>query len=122
VRWFAGSLILLSLLALVVQPVHAPAQEIGTIIVYKETDGPDATFTFTGSPGPLPSTFQITTSGGGGAQIFDVPVGVSYTIAETGLPSGWSLQEIFVDARASKIIQGADSNLYKAYLRGRVKL
>jgi hypothetical protein len=70
------------------------AQETGTLIVYEESQGGDATFSFTGS-GSLGS-FQIATEQGGGAQLFDLPVG-TYTVTQNSLPSGWSTQEVFAD-------------------------
>jgi len=100
-RVYVICLFMLICAVLAVPIARVSAQEMGVIIIYKDSGDADGTFTFTGSPGPLPSTFQITTVGGGGAQIFDVPAGVAFTITETDLPSGWTLEEIFVDGSAS---------------------
>jgi hypothetical protein len=73
------------------------AQESGTLIVYEEAQGGDASFSFSGS-GSLGS-FQIATEEGGGAKVFDLPAG-TYTLTQSSPPSGWNTQEIFADGTA----------------------
>ena len=70
------------------------AQETGTLIVYVEAQGGDATFSYTGSPNSLGS-FQIATEGNGGAKVFDLPAG-TYTVTQNSLPANWINKEIFV--------------------------
>jgi hypothetical protein len=70
------------------------AQETGTLIVYAEAQGGDATFSYGGS-GSLAS-FQISTEGGGGAKVFDLTAG-AYTLTQNSLPSGWGTKEVFCD-------------------------
>jgi hypothetical protein len=85
---------LLGTLMILVCASLVSAQETGTLIVYEEAQGGDATFSFSGS-GSLGS-FQIETQGNGGAKVFDLPAG-TYTLTQTNLPSGWSTQEVFAD-------------------------
>jgi hypothetical protein len=85
---------LLGLLIILVSVSHVSAQETGTLIVYEEAQGGDATFSFSGS-GSVGS-FQVATEEGGGAKVFDLTTG-TYTLTQNSLPLGWSTQEVFVD-------------------------
>ena len=66
-------------------------QQLGTIIVNKTATGGDATFGFatTGGDG-LPTSFDITTSGGSGSQTYPNIVPGAYSVAE-GTIAGWTL-------------------------------
>jgi len=118
---FLSAAVLLAL----VGTAQANGQQMGTIVVYKETEGGDGVFTFAGSPSPLPASFQIDTAinGGGGAQIFDVPAG-TYTITEAGAAE-FALQEIFAAGSASwttnlvqrEVTVTLEAPLYFAYVR-----
>ncbi|MCW3982361.1 MAG: hypothetical protein NWE96_00015 [Candidatus Bathyarchaeota archaeon] len=71
------------------------AQETGMLIVYVESLGGDATFSYTGSPGSL-GNFQLATDGGGAAQVFNLTAG-TYSITQNALPTNWALSEVFLD-------------------------
>jgi hypothetical protein len=90
----AGLVCLLGMLFILFSTSQVSAQETGTLIVYEEAQGGDASFSFSGS-GSIGS-FQIATEQGGGAKVFDLPAG-TYTVTQNNLPSGWSTQEIFCD-------------------------
>jgi hypothetical protein len=70
------------------------AQETGTLIVYAESQGGDATFSYTGSSSLGP--FQIASEVNGGAKVFDLAAG-TYTVTQDSLPTGWGVQEVFCD-------------------------
>jgi hypothetical protein len=90
----AGLACLLGMLIILFSASQVSAQETGTLIVYAEAQGGDATFSFSGS-GSV-GNFQIATEGNGGAKVFDLPAG-TYTVTQNSLPSGWSTQEVFCD-------------------------
>jgi len=85
----------LSMLLILLLVSQVSAQETGTLIVYTESQGGDAAFTYTGAPNST-STFQIATEEGGGARVFDLPIG-TYGITQTTLPANWTLQEVFCE-------------------------
>jgi len=87
-------LLLLCIVLLALLSARAPEQETGTLIVYKEAEKANETFTF--NLNPAPGSFQITAAGGGGAQILDLPPGVTCTLTETP-QSGWNLTDIFCE-------------------------
>jgi len=90
----AGLVCLLGMLIILVSVSQVSAQETGTLIVYAEAQGGDASFSFSGS-GSV-GNFQITTEGQGGAKVFDLPTG-TYTVTQSNLPSDWSTQEVFCE-------------------------
>jgi hypothetical protein len=71
-------------------------EEMGTLIVHVENDDADGSFVFAGSPSPLPVSFEVAADGGGGVQIFELPVG-TYTVTQTYPPVNETLAEIFCD-------------------------
>jgi Ca2+-binding RTX toxin-like protein len=89
-----GIICFLMLLFVVLSFSQVSAQETGTLIVYEEAQGGDATFSFSGS-GSV-GNFQLATEDSGGARVFDLPAG-TYTVTQNSLPSGWSTQEVFCD-------------------------
>jgi hypothetical protein len=96
----------LGLLLILFSASPVSAQETGTLIVYEEAQGGDASFSFSGS-GSIGS-FQIATEQGGGAKVFDLPVG-TYTLAQTDLLSGWITQEIFCDGTGTPSTDASQS-------------
>jgi hypothetical protein len=93
-------------LCLLFSASQVSAQETGTLIVYSEVKGGDATFSYTGS-GSLGS-FQIATEGNGGAKVFDLPAG-TYTITQNSIPANWTNKEIFCDGTGTFSVDQSNS-------------
>jgi hypothetical protein len=104
----AGLACLLGMFIVLLSFSQVAAQETGTLIVYTETQGGDAAFSFSGS-GSLGS-FQIATEQGGGAKVFDLAAG-TYTVTQDSLPSGWNKQKVFCDGTGTF---STDASLGKA--------
>ncbi|HLE99426.1 MAG TPA: hypothetical protein VI540_05960, partial [Gaiellaceae bacterium] len=67
----------------------------GMITIAKTAVGGDGTFgyTTTGANG-LPSSFDITTSGGSGSAVYAIVGGKTYTVTEASLPAGWDFDDL----------------------------
>ena len=61
----------------------------GSITIVKNTSGGNATFAFTGLGG-----FDVTTTGGTGQKVFDNLAPGSYSVSETGPPTGWQFTDL----------------------------
>lgn len=69
-------------------------KKLATIVLVKNTVGGDGTFDFTMTGTTLPSSTQLTTSGGTTQQTFnDIDPDNTYTIEETPVPAGWDLTD-----------------------------
>jgi hypothetical protein len=96
----AGLACLLGMLMILICAPQVSAQETGTLIVYEEAQGGDATFSFSAT-GSLTS-FQIATESGGGAKVFDLPPG-TYTITQNNI-TDWAPTDLFADGTGNYTI------------------
>ena len=89
---------------------RSTGEEMGTLIVHVDNDDADGGFVFTGSPNPLPASFEVVADGGGGVQIFNLPVG-TYTITQTYPPVNETLTEIFCDGTGGSLVDVAQGQV-----------
>jgi len=66
----------------------------GTIVIKKTAMGGNGTFNYTGTGTGIPSSFNITTSGGTGIQTFSNIAPGTYKVTESGLLAGWGFTSL----------------------------
>jgi hypothetical protein len=82
-----------------VAPVSVNISNCGTIRVHKVTENGDGTFGYTTTGGLSPSTFNL--SNGGTRAYEGTVLPGSYTVTESGVPSGWTLKKLECTATGS---------------------
>jgi uncharacterized repeat protein (TIGR01451 family) len=84
----------------------------GTIEIIKNTQGGDETFNFmTTGGGNLPGSFNITTSGGSGNQIYGNLTAGSYTVAEGDSPMGWKFENLSCESANETSLISTDNKI-----------